>query len=141
MKIRGVLQTDAKAIAEIYNVDLGYETDEKQIFDRLGKIDENREAVFVAEIEGEIVGALHIEKYSTLYYKDIANILSLAVSSKYRRGGIGKALVRTAESWAKSKNLPEIRLESSMHRKPAHEFYRSMGFDSEKEQIRFLKKL
>ena len=45
MKIRGVLQTDAKAIAEIYNVDLGYETDEKRIFDRLGKIDENREAV------------------------------------------------------------------------------------------------
>ena len=47
MKIRGALQTDAKAIAEIYNIDLGYETDEKQIFDRLGKIDENREAVFV----------------------------------------------------------------------------------------------
>ena len=47
MKIRGALQTDAKAIAEIYNIDLGYETDEKGIFDRLGKIDENREAVFV----------------------------------------------------------------------------------------------
>ena len=141
MKIRRASQTDAKAIAEIYNVDLGYETDEKRIFDRLGKIDKNREAVFVAEIEGEIVGALHIEKYSTLYYKNIANILSLAVNGKHRRGGVGKALIRAAENWAKSKNLPEIRLESSMHRKPAHEFYRAMGFDSEKEQIRFLKKL
>ena len=40
MKIRGASQTDAKAIAEIYNVDLGYETEEKRIFDRLGKIDE-----------------------------------------------------------------------------------------------------
>ena len=87
MKIRVALQTDAKAIAEIYNVDLGYETDKKQIFDRLGKIDENREAVFVAETDGEVVGALHIEKYSSLYYKDIANILSLAVSGKHRRGG------------------------------------------------------
>ena len=141
MKIRRASQTDAKAIAEIYNVDLGYETDEKRIFDRLGKIDKNREAVFVAEIEGEIVGALHIEKYSTLYYKNITNILSLAVNGKHRRGGVGKALIRAAENWAKSKNLPEIRLESSMHRKPAHEFYRAMGFDSEKEQIRFLKKL
>lgn len=141
MKIRGALQTDAKAIAEIYNVDLGYETDEKQIFDRLGKIDENREAVFVAETDEKVVGALHIEKYSTLYYKDIANILSLAVRGKHRRGGVGKALISAAESWAKSKNLQEIRLESSMHRKPAHEFYRAMGFDSEKEQIRFLKKL
>lgn len=141
MKIRVASQTDAKAIAEIYNVDLGYETDEKGIFDRLGKIDENREAVFVAETEEKVVGALHIEKYSTLYYKDIANILSLAVSGKYRRGGVGKALISAAENWAKSKNLPEIRLESSMRRKPAHEFYRAMGFDSEKEQIRFLKKL
>lgn len=141
MKIRVALQTDAKAIAEIYNIDLGYETDEKRIFDRLGKIDENREAVFVAETEEKVVGALHIEKYSTLYYKDIANILSLAVRGDHRRGGIGKALINAAENWAKSKNLPEIRLESSMHRKPAHEFYRAMGFDSEKEQIRFLKKL
>ena len=68
MKIRRASQTDAKAIAEIYNIDLGYETDEKQIFDRLGKIDENREAVFVAETEEKVVGTLHIEKYSTLYY-------------------------------------------------------------------------
>ena len=141
MKIRRASQTDAKAIAEIYNVDLGYETDEKQIFDRLGKIDENREAVFVAETEEKVVGALHIEKYSTLYYKDIANILSLAVNGNHCRGGVGKALVSAAENWAKSKNLPEIRLESSMRRKPAHEFYRAMGFNSEKEQIRFLKKL
>ena len=141
MKIRVALQTDAKAIAEIYNVDLGYETDEKGIFDRLGKIDETREAVFVAEIDEKVVGALHIEKYSTLYYKDIANILSLAVRGDHRRRGAGKALVKAGEDWAKSKNLPEIRLESSMRRKPAHEFYRAMGFDSEKEQIRFLKKL
>lgn len=141
MKIRGASQTDAKAIAEIYNVDLGYETDEKRIFDRLGKIDENREAVFVAETEEKVVGALHIEKYSTLYYKDIANILSLAVRGDHRRRGAGKALIKAGEDWAKSKNLPEIRLESSMRRKPAHEFYRAMGFDSEKEQIRFLKKL
>ena len=141
MKIRVASQNDAKAIAEIYNVDLGYETDEKRIFDRLGKIDENREAVFVAETGEKVVGALHIEKYSTLYYKDIANILSLAVNGKHRRGGVGKALISAAENWAKSKNLPEIRLESSMLRKPAHEFYRAMGFDSEKEQIRFLKKL
>lgn len=141
MKIRSASQTDAKAIAEIYNVDLGYETDEKQIFNRLGKIDETREAVFVAEIDEKVVGALHIEKYSTLYYKDIANILSLAVRGDHRRRGAGKALVKAGEDWAKSKNLPEIRLESSMRRKPAHEFYRAMGFDSEKEQIRFLKKL
>ena len=141
MKIRRASQTDAKAIAEIYNVDLGYETDEKQIFDRLGKIDENREAVFVAETGEKVVGALHIEKYSTLYYKDIANILSLAVRGDHRRGGVGKALVSAAENWAKSKNLPEIRLESSMRRKPAHEFYRALGFNSDKEPIRFLKKL
>ena len=34
-----------------------------------------------------------------------------------------------------------IRLNSGLSRKDAHEFYRKLGFDNEKEQIRFLKKI
>lgn len=152
MLIRKAILSDAKAIAEIYKFDLGYETDINSIGKKLyvyslvHYMDENqREAIFVAELENEleneVVGVIHIEKFETLYYKPIANVLSLAVKEKYHRKGIGKALMDEATEWAKKNELDEIRLESACHRKEAHEFYRAIGFDNEKNQIRFLKKL
>ncbi len=146
--IRNASLDDATAIAEIYEFDLGYKTDIKSIGNKLYKYfvaentpGEQREAIFVAELDDKVVGVIHIEKFETLYYKPIANILSLAVREEYRRRGVGKALVDEAIEWTKEKGLDEIRLESSCHRKSAHEFYRAIGFNSEKNQIRFLKKL
>ena len=146
MLIRKAILSDAEAIAEIYKFDLGYETDINSIENKLyvyslvHNMDENqREAIFVAELENEVVGVIHIEKFETLYYKPIANVLSLAVKEKYHRKGIGKALMDEATEWAKENELDEIRLESASHRKEAHEFYRAIGFDNEKNQIRFLK--
>lgn len=141
MLIRKACLFDATAVAKIYKFDLGYETDANLIKDRIRNLSNQREEVFVAELEDETVGVIHVEKYETLYYKPIANVLSLAVREKYRHKGIGKALMNEAENWTKSNGLDEIRLESACHRKEAHEFYRAIGFDGEKKQIRFLKKL
>ncbi len=141
MLIRKACLSDVTAIAEIYKFDLGYETYVDLINDRIRNLSNQREEVFVAELDNEVVGVIHIEKFETLYYKPIANVLSLAVREKYHRKGIGKALMHEAENWTKANGLDEIRLESACHRKEAHEFYRAIGFDGEKNQIRFLKKL
>ena len=53
-------------------------------------MDKNRECVFVADIDGEIAGFVHVEKYNLLYCKSMANILGLAVSNKFRRQGLGE---------------------------------------------------
>ena len=42
---------------------------------------------------------------------------------------------------AKEKEIKEIRLNSGGSRKEAHEFYRTIGFDDEKMQVRFVKEL
>ncbi len=141
MIIRTACLSDAHAVAEIYKFDLGYETDINLIKKRLNNLDNNRETVFVAELDGEVVGVIHAETFETLYYKPIANVLSLAVRENRRQQGIGKALMSEVEKWSKSKGLDEIRIESACHRKAAHGFYRKIGFDSEKNQIRFLKKI
>lgn len=39
------------------------------------------------------------------------------------------------------RGIKEIRLNSGGTRKEAHEFYRTIGFDDEKMQIRFLKEV
>lgn len=139
--IREVRIEDSKAIKDICTNDLGYQCDEQLVKLRISNLEINRECVFVADIEGEVAGFIHVEKYDLLYYQSMANILGLAVSSKYRRQGFGEKLMYAAEDWAKSKGISAIRLNSGGTRKEAHMFYRNMGFSDVKEQIRFIKKL
>jgi len=139
MYIREAKITDAAAICSISCKDLGYECEENFVKERLSNLDAVREVVFVAEIDGEVAGYIHGEVYRLLYWEPMVNILGLAVSSDCRRQGVGKALMHQVEDWAREKGIKEIRLNSGGTRKEAHEFYRTIGFDDEKVQIRFLK--
>ncbi len=141
MVIREAKITDAGTICRVSSRDLGYKCEEQFVKERLEKLDTTREVVFVAELDGEIAGYVHAEVYSLLYWKPMVNILGLAVSSDCRRKGAGKALMKRVEEWAKEKEIKEIRLNSGGTRKEAHEFYRSIGFDDEKMQRRFIKSI
>ena len=141
MHIREAKITDAAAICCISSKDLGYECKENFVKERMEKLEANREVVFVAELERAVAGYVHAEVYSLLYWEPMVNILGLAVSSDYRRQGVGKILMQQVEEWAKEKGIKEIRLNSGGARKEAHEFYRAIGFDDEKVQVRFLKAL
>lgn len=139
--IREVQLSDSKALKEICSKDLGYLCDELLIKKRISNLDTNRECVFVAEINGEVLGFIHVERYDVLYYSSMANILGLAVSQKSRRQGLGKMLIQAAEGWATKNEISELRLNSGVKRKEAHMFYRNLGFNNEKKQLRFIKKL
>ena len=69
------------------------------------------------------------------------NITGFVVDEKARKTGIGRSLMEAVEFYAKENGFSFIRAESSSTRKDAHEAYRKLGFDSEKSQIRFLKKI
>lgn len=103
--IREARVSDSKEIKEICTNDLGYQCDEQLIELRIANLEENRECVFVADIDGEIAGFVHVEKYNPLYYQSMANILGLAVSSKFRRQGLGEKLMYSVEEWAKNKGI------------------------------------
>lgn len=141
MNVRKANENDAPAICKICADDLGYECSEDYVLNRLKNLDARCEAVFVAEIEGAVAGFVHAEKYELLYFEPMVNILGLAVSSERRRQGLGKALISSAENWGKELGIKIVRLNSGHARKDAHEFYRAMGFDDEKLQIRFIKKI
>ncbi|MBE5949325.1 MAG: GNAT family N-acetyltransferase [Lachnospiraceae bacterium] len=141
MNIRKADKKDASAICKISCEDLGYECDDEFVLRRLIELDNRREIVFVAETDNIVVGYIHAEVYRTLYFDSMINILGLAVFADYRRRGVGKALLHQAEKWAKELGINKVRLNSGGSRKEAHEFYRAMGYDNEKEQIRFMKSL
>ena len=141
MNMRKADINDASAICGLCTDDLGYECSEELVSERLKNIDGSREAVFAADIGGTAVGYIHAEVYNTLYFESMINILGLAVSRSHRRQGIGRALIACAEKWAKEQGINVVRLNSGGSRREAHEFYRAMGYDNEKMQVRFLKNL
>lgn len=87
------------------------------------------------------IAYVHAEKYKTLYFNELVNLLGLAVAKDYRRQGVATELIKHVEHWARDNGIKMIRLNSGSSRKEAHEFYRKLGFDNEKEQIRFMKTL
>ena len=139
MIIREATIEDAFAICNISCADLGYDSSREFVSTRISNLDKGREKVFVAEVNGIVAGYIHAEKYQTLYAEPMINILGLAVSSKFRRRGIGRLLLKYAERWANEVGIHRIRLNSGASRKEAHLFYRAMGYNNEKGQIRFIK--
>ena len=139
MIIREATIEDAFAICNISCADLGYDCSCEFVSTRISNLDKGKEKVFVAEVNGIVAGYIHAEKYQTLYFEPMINILGLAVSSEFRRRGIGRMLLKRAERWATEVGIHKIRLNSGASRKEAHSFYRAMGYSNEKGQIRFIK--
>lgn len=63
--------------------------------------------------------------------KRYAHILLLYVDSKYRRRGIGSALVRHAEQWARDRGDDQIGLQVFQHNQPALSLYQQLDYRSQ----------
>ena len=141
LNVRKAIPQDSNAICEISRTAMGYDCTVEIVWNRLCSMDDNREAVYVAELDGTVVGFIHAETYKLLYSEAMVNILGIAVDSQYRRHGAGKALLHQVENWAKSMGINTVRLNSGAARKEAHRFYEALGYMDRKEQIRLIKTL
>ena len=134
--IRPARTYDAQAIAEL-GAQLGYPSTRRQIASRLAGVEaEPSSRVLVAENgEGRVVGWLHVAARTQLTEDCCAEILGLVVEESSRGGGIGAALVRAAEEWARSEGCARIRVRSRDTRERAHRFYERAGYERNKVQL------
>ena len=139
--IRKIELKDAGELCKICSEEMGYECAPALVKSKIEKLDSKREAVFVAEEESQLLGFIHVERYEVLYFESMANILGLAVKKDFQKQGLGKALLLAAENWAQENGIYLMRLNSGINRTDAHGFYEHLGYVSEKEQKRFLKRL
>ncbi len=80
--------------------------------------------VYFASLDGRLAGQIGIIKHWNAY----AWIDDFVVDVRFRRRGVGRALMQKAIDWAREKNLPGIMLETQDVNAPACRFYENFGF-------------
>jgi GNAT superfamily N-acetyltransferase len=137
--IRRAVISDYEAIYRL-NLELGYDFDITQTKERLQSILDNPLYILlIAEVNGEISGYIHGADYQCTYCGPLKNIMSFVVFQKYKRHGVGRALITALEEWAKECGSAGVRLVSGFNRVGAHKFYEACGYNVRKDQRNFIK--
>lgn len=127
--IRDAHARDAEAVARLLG-ELGYPAEASAAAGRLERLGIVGDRVFVAEVEGEVVGLAHLQVTPTIEYdRPVAKIGALVVDEKRRGQGIGRALAAAVEAEARARNCVVLFLTTSEHRDDAHAFYESLGLE------------
>lgn len=120
--------------------EMGYEypaDDTKKQLEQL--LNDSNHKIYVAIVADKVVGYIHANNYDLLYAPHLKNIMGIAVSSDFRKNGIGKMLLDEVEKWAQDTGAYGVRLVSGATRIGAHAFYKACGYIGSKEQKNFKK--
>jgi ribosomal protein S18 acetylase RimI-like enzyme len=139
---RPARRADASGLAPLVE-ELGYPAPLERIEARLARLETAPDqALFVAEDEGAaLCGWIHVQEFVTLATDPTGLVTGLVVGSAARGRGIGRALMRLAEDWARARGLTSMRLRSRVQRREAHAFYARLGYSAVKTQLQFRKDL
>jgi len=139
--VRLARAADAADIARLMS-QLGYDVEVSAIASRVQKIltrDDQR--LLIAEMHGRGVGWVHAVRSEYLETGAFVLIGGLVVDRAHRRHGIGRALMREAEEFAREQGCSVVRLSSSASRTDAHRFYQQLGYAHIKTQFAFARSL
>lgn len=118
--VRRMNTADIGRVADIEKQCFSLPWSEQSFEDSLSK---SYSVFFVAECDGEIAG------YVGVYHiGDECDITNVAVSSEYRRNGIGKRLLEAVETYASGHNVQTVTLEVRESNTPAINLYETMQY-------------
>jgi GNAT superfamily N-acetyltransferase len=141
VKIRRMRRGDAARIAELSG-QLGYPVTVSAIVERMKRLKPaSQQAVFVAEMAGDVVGWMHVTASRLLEVEQRAEVNGLVVDETVRSQGAGRLLMEEAERWAKQHGCKSMSVRSNVIREQAHRFYERHGYEHYKTQKAFRKKL
>ena len=142
VQIRLVENRDNPTICDLLE-QLGYRQSSEQLQEKLGTVREGRH-VFVAELDGQVVGFMSLHIMDWIHSPvPAARLSAVVVDARYRREGIGRALVAFAETKASQLGCSYIELTSSLRRKAdgTYDFYDALGYQRAQETTYFRKPL
>jgi ribosomal protein S18 acetylase RimI-like enzyme len=134
IRIRSAAITDLEALTgllgELFEIEEDFSPDaELQRTGLQQLMQEPGAIILVAETGEEIAGMCTVQTVISTAEGGPAGILEdLIIQSKYRKQGIGRALVATAEKWAGERKLKRIQLLMESENEDALAFYFKMGW-------------
>ena len=141
MIIRLPTVDDALVIAQLSG-ELGYPTNAEVMAKRLsGLLLRDDHHLRVAEIDGHIAGWIQTHVSASLESGCRAEIVGLVVAARFRRNGVGRALLNDAIKWSTVRGVDALVVRSNVVREESHQFYPSMGFTSTKTQVAYQRQL
>ncbi len=119
----------------------------ERFVDILSKPHAQDRATFVAEVDGEVAGTIYVrlippvEAASHQVLQDVGlirtEIDALAVAERFRRRGIGRLLMNTAEQWGREKGAGLFFLDTYVASPLSVPFYEHLGYA--RRSVRFVK--
>jgi ribosomal protein S18 acetylase RimI-like enzyme len=133
---------DAPRVAELAG-ELGYPSTAEQILARKAVLDRlGQSGIFVAAAaDGGVIGWVIVSEMCSLELDPHAEVKGLVVASETRSRGVGAILMEAGEAWARARGLREMVLRSNVIRDRAHAFYKRIGYEEQKRQAKFRKRL
>ncbi len=95
----------------------------------------DEQAVFVARLEGAVVGMVAVEEQRHWSGDLDAYVGELATAVGHEGRGVGRALLARAEAWAKDRGLTRITLETGAANDRARTFYAARGYLDEEIRL------
>ena len=127
--IRPAAVTDFAPIARLVS-DLGYPTSPSQMQRRLELILQDADYFTLAAFDGDHLVGFVGTRTGPLYESDgqYGQIMALAVAATHHRRGVGRMLIKAAETDLEERGARELVVTSGNHRAGAHAFYESCGY-------------
>ena len=93
------------------------------------KVKRGKTRILVAEENGEVVGVAVCEvmKWKTTTFQNLVYVHDLFVKEEHRGRGIGKALLKEVEKWARKMEANVVVVDVYTNN-PSLNFYRKLGF-------------
>jgi GNAT superfamily N-acetyltransferase len=131
MEIVKAGNSDIPAILNLSS-QMGYSLRGQVGYDNLQRILQHPDhVVYLAWIEGELAGYIHVCKMLRVTSEPFLEIIGLVVDNTQRRQGVGKLLV---EKCRERQAVPTMRVRTNVKRNDAIAFYESIGFEKSKDQ-------
>jgi GNAT superfamily N-acetyltransferase len=129
LSIRDARPEDSPHIARLLD-QLGYPTDEAAVRGRLERLLIVGDRVFVADLDGLVVGLAHLQVTPAIEHeRPSAKLGALVVDDAQRGRGVGRALVEAVEADARLRGCGLLFLTTRETRHDARAFYERVGFE------------